>query len=39
VEAAGMEKAVKALHRAFGLGQIESGEEVNTGARISTQIN
>jgi hypothetical protein len=34
-----MEKAVKALHRAFGLGQIDSGEEVDTGARVTTKIN
>jgi len=37
VEASGMEKAVKALHRTFGLGQAESREEVSTGAKITTK--
>jgi hypothetical protein len=32
-----MEKAVKALHRAFGLGQGESSEEVSTGAHVTTK--
>jgi len=37
VEASGMEKAVKALHRAFGLGQVESGEELSSGAQVTTK--
>src|SRR5580692_11235350 len=37
VEANGMEKAVKALHRAFGLGQGESSEEVSTGAHVTAK--
>ncbi len=37
VEASGMEKAVKALHRTFGLGQAESREEVSTGAQVTTK--
>jgi hypothetical protein len=37
VEASGMEKAVKALHRAFGLGQAESREEVSAGAQVTTK--
>jgi aspartokinase len=37
VEASGMEKAVKALHRTFGLGQAESREEVSTGAQATTK--
>jgi hypothetical protein len=37
VEASGMEKAVKALHRAFGLGQVESGEELSAGVRVTTK--
>jgi aspartate kinase len=37
VESGGMEKAVKALHRAFGLGQAESGEEVGTVAQVTSK--
>ena len=39
VEASGMEKAVKALHRAFGLGRVAPGEEINAGTPVTTKSN
>ena len=37
VEAFAMEKAVKALHRAFGLGRVDSPAEVSAGAQVTTK--
>jgi len=37
VEASAMEKAVKALHRTFGLGRVESREEVRADAQVTTK--
>jgi aspartate kinase len=37
VESSGMEKAVKALHRVFGLGQVESGEAASTAAQVTSK--
>jgi aspartokinase/homoserine dehydrogenase 1 len=36
VESSGMEKAVKALHQEFGLGQVEAGEEAGSVARATS---
>ena len=36
VESAGMEKAVKALHQAFGLGRQEKGDDARTVAQVTS---
>ncbi len=36
VDSAGMEKAVKALHQAFGLGKQEQGGEARTVAQVTS---
>jgi aspartokinase len=36
VDSSGMEKAVKALHNAFGLGQQERGEDARTTVQVTS---